>query len=350
MSLNEAPVLASVRNRIGHLTLNRPAGLNALTLPMVQIIHQHLRAWAEDEEIVAVILRATGEKAFCAGGDIRRLYDSFQNGDGELWAFFEQEYQLDLYIHRYPKPLLALMNGYVLGGGMGLAQGAALRVVSETARLGMPEVGIGYFPDAGGSYFLSRLPGNLGIYLGVTGQHVDASDALYAGLADHCLPRERFDTFLEQLDRQTWDTPVADCLARLIADMSVKLPEASLKLLAPAIEEHFAHNSIPAIRASLAAELRTDYRDWAHETLQLIDSRSPLAVSVTLELLRRGRERSLAECFAMELHLDRLWFEHGNILEGIRALLVDKDNAPRWNPPTLDQISPQQIEAFFRGL
>lgn len=351
MFSSEAPVLASVHNRVGHLVLNRPAGLNALTLPMVQIIHQHLQAWAGDEEIVAVVLRATGEKAFCAGGDIRMLYDSFHNGDGELWTFFEQEYQLDLYIHSYPKPLVALMHGYVLGGGMGLVQGAALRVVSESARLGMPEVGIGYFPDVGASHFLPRLPGSLGIYMGVTGKHVDAANALYAGLADHCLPRERFDEFLQRLAEQTWDAPASDCLARLIAGMALEtLPDASFKALAPAIEEHFAHDSIPAIRASLAGELRPEYQDWACETLQLIDSRSPLAVSVTLELLRRGRERSLAECFAMELHLDRLWFERGDILEGIRALIVDKDNNPRWNPPSLDQVSPRQIEDFFRGL
>lgn len=348
MSPSEAPVLVEVRNRVGYLTLNRPAGLNAVTLPMVRILQRQLRDWADDPEIVAVVLRAAGEKAFCAGGDIRMLYDSHQNGDNLRWDFFEEEYALDQYIHAYAKPLLALMNGYVLGGGMGLVQGASLRVISERTRMGMPEVGIGYFPDVGGSYFLPRLPGNLGIYMGVTGNHVDAADALYAGLADHCLPHERFAEFQQRLDQQDWHAPAGETLTRLLTSMAAcDLPQASFKTLAPAIEEHFGHADIPAIRASLAAEQRPEYRDWAVETLKTLDSRSPLAVSVTLELLRRGRELSLAECFAQELHLDRQWFEHGDIIEGVRALIVDKDRNPRWNPPTLAEVTPQRIAAFF---
>lgn len=348
MSPSEAPVLVEVRNRVGYLTLNRPAGLNAVTLPMVRILQRQLRDWADDPEVIAVVLRAAGEKAFCAGGDIRMLYDSHQNGDNLRWDFFEEEYALDQYIHAYAKPLLALMNGYVLGGGMGLVQGASLRVISERTRMGMPEVGIGYFPDVGGSYFLPRLPSNLGIYMGVTGNHVDAADALYAGLADHCLPHERFAEFQQRLDQQDWHAPAGETLTRLLTSMAAcDLPQASFKTLAPAIEEHFGHADIPAIRASLAAEQRPEYRDWAVETLKTLDSRSPLAVSVTLELLRRGRELSLAECFALELHLDRQWFEHGDIIEGVRALIVDKDRNPRWNPPTLAEVTPQRIAAFF---
>jgi len=348
MSQTEAPVLVEVRNRVGYLTLNRPTGLNAVTLPMVRILHRQLQDWADDPNIVAVVLRAAGEKAFCAGGDIRMLYDSHMNGDNLRWDFFEEEYALDQYIHAYAKPLLALMNGYVLGGGMGLVQGASLRVISERTRMGMPEVGIGYFPDVGGSYFLPRLPGNLGIYMGVTGNHVDAADALYAGLADHCLPHERFTEFQQQLDQQDWSTPADETLTRLLTSTSAcELPQASFKALAPAIEQHFGHASIPAICESLAAEQRPEYRDWAVETLKTLDSRSPLAVSVTLELLRRGRELSLAECFAMELHLDHQWFDHGDIIEGVRALIVDKDRNPRWNPPTLAEVTPQRIADFF---
>lgn len=351
MSQTEAPVLIEVRNHVGYLTLNRPAGLNAVTLPMVHILHHQLQAWADEPEIVAVILRAAGEKAFCAGGDIRMLYDSHKNDDNLRWAFFEQEYALDQYIHAYSKPLLALMNGYVLGGGMGLVQGASLRVISERTRMGMPEVGIGYFPDVGGSYFLSRLPNNLGIYMGVTGNHVDAADALYAGLADHCVPHERFAELQQQLDLQDWHLPARETLTGLLASLVTReLPEASFKVLEPAIEQHFSHASIPAIRESLAAEQRPEYRNWAVETLNTIDSRSPLAVSVTLEMLRRGRELPLAECFAMELHLDRQWFDHGDIIEGVRALIVDKDKNPRWNPPTLAEVTPQRIAAFFAGI
>ena len=177
-------VLAEVRNHIGHLTLNRPAGLNAITLQMVRSLSAQLQAWAEDPQVYAVVLRGAGDKAFCAGGDIRSLYDSFKNGDTLHQDFFVEEYALDLAIHHYRKPVVALMDGFVLGGGMGLVQGADLRVVTERSRLAMPEVAIGYFPDVGGSYFLPRIPGELGIYLGVTGVQIRAADALYCGLAD----------------------------------------------------------------------------------------------------------------------------------------------------------------------
>jgi enoyl-CoA hydratase/carnithine racemase len=210
-------VLAAVRNHIGHLTLNRPAGLNALTLDMVRILQKQLDAWAQDDEVYAVVLRGSGDKAFCAGGDIRSLYDSHKNGLTAHLDFFVEEYALDLAIHRYRKPVLALMDGYVLGGGMGLAQGADLRVVTERSRLAMPEVAIGYFPDVGGSYFLPRVPGELGIYLGVTGVQIRAADALYCGLADWCLNSEVLPQLDQQLDSLQWNGNALKDLQSLLA-------------------------------------------------------------------------------------------------------------------------------------
>ncbi len=348
--MSDADVLAEVRNRVGHLTLNRPAGLNALTMDMVRLLQRHLSAWEQDDQVQAVVLRGAGEKAFCAGGDIRSLYDSHKAGDSAHFTFFEEEYALDQYIHAYPKPILALMDGFVLGGGMGLAQGASIRVVSDRARLGMPETGIGYFPDVGGSYFLSRLPGNLGLYLGITGVHARAADALYAGLADWCLAHDRFAELDSQLDSLDWNGPADKTLGALLASLaSNKLPGSELKAMHAAIEEHFAHASLGEIRAALVAEQRPEYHDWAEETVKLIDSRSPLAASVTLELLRRGRDLPLAECFRLELHLDRQWFDKGDIIEGVRALIIDKDKSPRWNPPTLAGVTPQRVQDFFAG-
>lgn len=348
MTQAEAPVLIEVRNRVGYLTLNRPAGLNAVTLEMVRMLHRQLQAWADDQNVVAVVLRGAGEKAFCAGGDIRSLYDSYKSGDSLHREFFEEEYALDQYIHAYTKPLVALMNGFVLGGGMGLVQGASLRVISERTRMGMPEVGIGYFPDVGGSYFLSRLPNNLGIYMGLTGNHVNSADALYAGLADYSVPYERFAEFESCLDQQDWSAPALQALTNLLVSMGcAELPDPPFAALAPAIEHHFAHDSVAAIRQSLAEETRPAYRDWAAETLRVIDSRSPLSLSVTLEMFRRGRTLSLADCFAMELKLDRQWFDGGDIIEGVRALIVDKDKNPRWNPPSLEQVTPERVAAFF---
>ncbi|HYQ40255.1 MAG TPA: enoyl-CoA hydratase/isomerase family protein, partial [Pseudomonas sp.] len=329
-------------------TLNRPAGLNALNLEMVRLLQHQLQAWADDPQILAVVLRGAGEKAFCAGGDIRAMYDSYQSGDGLWERFFEEEYALDQYIHAYRKPILALMDGFVLGGGMGLIQGAALRVVTERARMGMPETAIGYFPDVGASYFLSRLPGELGTYLGVTGVQIRAADALHAGLADWCLPSEQLAELDRCLDNMQWTVHPQEALRTLLATLaSRKLPGAELKALQPAIEEHFAQADIPAIRASLQGETRPEFQHWAEETLKLLDSRSPLALCVTRELLRRGRQLSLAECFALELELDRRWFPRGDIIEGVRALIVDKDKTPRWNPPHLDAVSAEQVASFF---
>ncbi len=348
--MSEANILAEVRNHVGHLTLNRPAGLNALTLDMVRDIHRQLNVWADAVDVYAVVLRSSSTKAFCAGGDIRALHDSFKNGDRVYLDFFEEEYALDQYIHAYGKPIVALINGFCLGGGLGLVQGAALRVVTETARLGMPETAIGYFPDVGASHFLPRLPGELGIYLGVTGRQIGAADALYSQLADWCLPSEMVEEFDRCLDTMGWSASAHESLRTLLATLaSDKLPGAELKPLREAIDGYFSQTDLPAIRAALAAETRAEYQDFAQETLRLLDSRSPMAMSVTLALLRAGRTLELDECFALELHIDKQWFARGDIIEGVRALIIDKDKNPRWNPPNVDQVTPAQVESFFQG-
>ncbi|AOE84834.1 enoyl-CoA hydratase/isomerase family protein [Pseudomonas sp. TCU-HL1] len=350
MTGNEAPILSSVRNRVGHLTLNRPAGLNALTLPMVRLLHRHLWAWELDPDIVAVVIRGAGEKAFCAGGDIRMLHESHAAGDNQHLLFLEEEYALDEYLHNYAKPVLALLDGFVLGGGMGLAQAASLRVITERTRMGMPEVGIGFFPDVGGSYFLPRLPGELGVYLGVTGCHVRAADALYAGLADYSLPSERIAELDQALDNLDWSYAPRENLLQLLAGLATeRIPGSELKAFRQAIDRHFVLPDIKAIRQSLLAEDCPEFRDWAEETARVLDSRSPLAMAVTLELLRRGRHLSLADCFALELHLDYQWFDQGDLMEGVRALIIDKDKNPRWNPPTLAELTQERVLPFFSG-
>lgn len=350
MSASEAPVLAEVRNRIGHLSLNRPAGLNALTLPMVRLLLQQLHAWEQDAEILAVVLRANGGKAFCAGGDIRMLYDSYKSGSNQHKIFLEEEYALDAYIHEYSKPTVALMDGFVLGGGMGLVQGTTLRVITERTRMGMPEVGIGFFPDVGGSYFLPRLPGELGIFLGVTGIQVRAADALYTGLADYCLPSEHLLKLDQALDSLSWSTSPMETLDQLLATLApTKLPGAQLEACREAIDQHFALADIQSIRTALIEEARPELRDWCDEIVQVLDSRSPLAIAVTLELLRRGRTLPLADCFAQELHLDYQWFDKGDLIEGIRALIIDKDKNPRWRTANIDALDTQQVQQFFSG-
>ncbi|NUT78569.1 enoyl-CoA hydratase/isomerase family protein [Pseudomonas sp. C1C7] len=350
MDATQNDVLAEVRNHIGHLTLNRPAGLNALTLDMVRHLQRQLDAWAQDPQVHAVVLRGAGEKAFCAGGDIRSLHDSFKSGDTLHVDFFVEEYALDIAIHHYRKPVLALMDGFVLGGGMGLVQGADLRVVTEKSRLAMPEVGIGYFPDVGGSYFLPRVPGELGIYLGVSGVQIRAADALYCGLADWYLDSSKLTTLDEQLDQLQWhDTPLKD-LQGLLATLAVQqLPDAPLEALRPAIDHFFALPDVPSIVEQLREVTVADSHEWAATTADLLATRSPVAMAVTLEMLRRGRHLSLEQCFALELHLDRQWFERGDLIEGVRALLIDKDKNPRWNPPTLQALDAAHVASFFTG-
>ncbi|VVO51288.1 1,4-dihydroxy-2-naphthoyl-CoA synthase [Pseudomonas fluorescens] len=350
MDATQNEVLAEVRNHIGHLTLNRPTGLNAITLDMVRLLQQRLDAWASDDDVHAVVLRGAGDKAFCAGGDIRSLYDSYQRGDTLHEDFFVEEYALDLTIHHYRKPVLALMDGFVLGGGMGLVQGADLRVVTEKSRLAMPEVAIGYFPDVGGSYFLPRIPGELGIYLGVSGVQIRAADALYCGLADWYLDSSKLAILDEKLDQMEWqDTPLKS-LQNLLAKHAVQtLPDAPLEALRPAIDHFFALPDVPSMVEQLRAVTVANSHEWATTTADLLGTRSPLAMAVTLEMLRLGRHLSLEQCFALELHLDRQWFARGDLIEGVRALLIDKDKTPRWNPPNLAALDAGHVASFFQG-
>lgn len=349
-TLTDNSILAEVRNHIGHLTLNRPADLNAIDLSMVRSLQAQLDAWARDDSVYAVVLRGAGDKAFCAGGDIRSLYDSFKNGEPLHQAFFAEEYALDLTIHRYRKPVVALMDGYVLGGGMGLVQGADLRVVTERSRLAMPEVAIGYFPDVGGSYFLPRIPGELGIYLGVTGAQIGAADALYCGLADWYLQSDMLAELDRKLDRLQWrNQPLKDLQGALAKVASQRLPDPPLEKLRSAIDHYFAQPDITSIIEQLREVTVLDTHTWALNTATLMDSRSPLAMAVTLEMLRRGRHLSLEDCFAMELHLDQQWFERGDLIEGVRALIIDKDKKPQWNPPTVKALSAERVQSFFSG-
>ncbi|MDE1166200.1 MAG: enoyl-CoA hydratase/isomerase family protein [Pseudomonas sp.] len=344
-------VLGEVRNHIGYLTLNRPAGLNALTLDMVRALQSYLDTWASDPHIRAVVLRGSGDKAFCAGGDIRALYESHKAGHALHEQFFTEEYALDQCLHAYRKPVLALMDGYTLGGGMGLAQAADLRIVTERSRLAMPEVAIGYFPDVGASYFLSRIPGELGTYLGVTGVQIEAADALYCGLADWYLSSSKIAALEERLNKLEWtEYPLKD-LQGALAKLGVQtLPNPPLDALRPVIDHFFGLPDVQSMVEQLHQVTVANSHQWADSTASLMQTRSPLAMSVTLEMLRRGRYLSLDDCFAMELHLDRQWFEHGDLIEGVRAMVIDKDRKPRWNPPTLADLDARRVEQFFEGL
>lgn len=345
MTDNQPDVIVEVRGRFGYLTLNRPSGLNALTLNMVRTIHKQMDEWAGDDAIAGVVFQGAGEKAFCAGGDIRALYDSYKSGDTLHRVFFEEEYALDLAIHEYAKPVLCVMNGFVMGGGMGLAQGASLRIVNEHTKLSMPETGIGFFPDVGGTYFLGRLPGRLGEYLAITGARLGAADALFAGLADIFIPADNLSALDELL--ATVDTASTDSVKAGLQPLVGDPGEAGLAALMPAIGRHFSKPDLAAIRDSLREEQNPEYADWAEKTLATLESQSPLGMAVSLELVRRGREMMLAQAFETELALDYVWFDRGDIVEGIRALIVDKDKSPRWRFQSIDELPSNVVSVLF---
>lgn len=344
----QAQVTAEIRGNLGILTLNRPAALNALTLQMVRELRAALDAWAGDSAVQVVLFRGAGDKAFCAGGDVHWICDDFKAGRDEYLTFFGEEYELDHLIHRYPKPTVALMDGYVMGGGMGISQGCRVRVVTERTRLAMPEVGIGFFPDVGASYFLSRLSGALGLYLGLTGVQVKAADALYAGLADHFVSSASLQAVINRLAGTAWapgdEAGVKACIRGAVSEVGT---EESLKRLRDAIDHHFSNDSVGAILASLRQEQRPAYAEWATSTLNTMTGRSPLAMCVTLEQLRRARSMTLEQCLDMEWAMGREWLPRGDMVEGVRALLVDKDKNPKWTPPSLQQVGGELVASFF---
>ena len=336
----------------GIITLDRPKALNSLSLDMVRALTAILQAWRDDPVIDAVVIKSSSEKALCAGGDIRFFYEvgkaTPMGGSALLEDFFTEEYALNPLIHFYPKPYIALMDGVVMGGGMGIAQGGpdcAVRVVTEKTRMAMPEVNIGLFPDVGGSHFLSHAEGKLGNYLGLTGLTVGAADALYAGLADLFVPQAQMPA-LGALIESTPGAQLRQAIAAFAAPFAAQAGASTLQTERAAIDRHFGAGSVAAIMASLAS-LAADQDEFAQRALAAMRQRSPLMMCVTHELLARGAALDVADCLRMERTLVRHNFEHGEVLEGVRALVIDKDNAPKWNPATLEEVTPAMVERFF---
>src|SRR3984957_2818362 len=345
-----AAVLHEIRNHIAFITLNRPEALNALSLDMIIELRSLLDGYAADPQIHAVLIKGAGGKAFCAGGDIRALYQSFKASGSLHREFFLEEYALDYLLYTYPKPYVVLMDGITMGGGMGIAQGSVLRVVGERTRIAMPEVAIGFFPDVGASYFLSRLPGALGIYLALTAAQIHGADALYCQLADVYLPPDAIASLSDGLAGLDWGDDWPDALRRFVhARAAVGLPAPTLSLLRPGIDDHFSRPTVPAILDSLASETRSEYADWAEQAAKLMRTRSPTMLCVTLRQLQRAKDMSLAACFRMELAMARQCFDQGDFLEGVRALIIDKDNSPRWAPGRIEEVTGAMIDAFFRN-
>ena len=345
------PIQLRVLNAIGWITLDRPQALNALSLEMVRTLAAIFRTWQSDDAVTALLIDSSHGKAFCAGADIRFFHQVGtqppQGGSAALEDFFTEEYALNHFIHFFPKPVITLLDGIVMGGGMGLVQSgpqSRMRVVTERTKMAMPEVKIGLFPDVGGTYFLSRSPGSIGTYLGLTGNVIDAADALYCGLADVFIPSPKIDA-LRTLILHTQGQEVRSAVREFGAAFAPECAASHSELARhqSTIDRHFGFATVAEILSSLA----TDSSAFAQRTLGVMQQRSPLMQCVTLEALRRGAELNLAACLRMERTMVRRAFEHAEVLEGIRAVVIDKDQRPAWNPPHLQDVKAATIAHFF---
>ncbi|SAK55549.1 enoyl-CoA hydratase/isomerase [Caballeronia calidae] len=350
--LRETPEVAfDVVNRVALVTLDRPHALNALSHDMIALLADIFARCAGDDSIAAVVLRGAGDKAFCAGGDIRKLYHAARNDphhETPWLQFFIDEYRLDYTIHRFAKPVIALMDGIVMGGGMGLAQGAALRIATERTRMAMPETRIGLLPDVGATYFLRVLPRDLALYIGLTGARLSGADAKRVGLADECVPSTWLRGFVERLERMRWDD-AQDAMTQL---KRVFVPGANIERHAPLddiraqIRRHFSVCPTGGVER-IVASLADDESDWARATLATLESHSPTMLEVTYHALMRGRQMSLADCFRMELGVVYRAIDDGDFVEGVRALIIDKDERPRFAPTTLAQVRAERVQHFL---
>jgi len=342
-------VLIRCEARAGRITMNRPKALNALTYAMVGRIWNALLEWRDDRQVEFVLLDGAGDRGLCAGGDVRSLYDAHTQGSGFARAFWSEEYRLNALIGRYPKPYVAVMDGIVMGGGIGLSAHGDHRIVTERSRLAMPETGIGLIPDVGGTWLLSHAPERRGMsretgtYLALTGRQFNGTEALDLGFANVLIMSDRVPAALREMIE---DGHPDGAMIRNNSSID-EAPRPSLHGLASSIDAAFAFDRVEDILSALEGMPG----DWAAQTLAELRTKSPLALKLALAALRRARALvSLEECLNMEYRLTVRLYEHGEFLEGVRALIVDKDKSPKWNPARLDDVTPAMVEAFFAPL
>lgn len=335
----EDEILFEVVGKAGVITLNRPKALNAVTLNMIELMATQLKQWANDDKISHVIIKAAPGRAFSAGGDIVQLYNWGLNNDPRFQKFYEIEYPLNIAIKNFPKPYIALIDGIVMGGGVGVSFNGSHRVVTENLVFAMPETGIGLFPDVGGTYFLPRCPGGVGMYLGLTGARIKAADALYAKLATHFVPADK----LGELEVALFMSKDVD---ETIAEFSQSTEVAPMLENKSLINKNFRKVSVQAIFDSLAA----DGGEWATKTLKILQQKSPTSLLVTHKQLLKGVGLSIQAAMRMEFRIVSRIIKGKDFLEGTRAVVIDKDMKPKWQPENIDDLTDKEIDAFFAPL
>lgn len=329
-------VLTRIDHGIGFLTLNRPKAINSLNQNMVNLLSTVLTEWEADDTVRAVVLSGAGERGLCAGGDVVAIYHSARADGVAARRFWYDEYLLNAQIGRFAKPYVSLMDGIVMGGGVGVGSHASVRVVTDTTKMAMPEVGIGFIPDVGGTYLLSRAPGSLGLHVALTGAPFSGADAIALGFADHYVPHDQLDKFSQAI--------VTDGVQRALAAHAVDPPPSDLVAQRDWIDECYVVDTV----ADIVAALRGHDAGPANDAADIIATRSPIALSVTLESVRRAAKlATLEDVLTQEYRVSCGSLRSHDLVEGIRAQLVDKDRNPKWSPATLAEVSAADVDAYF---
>ncbi|ROI05811.1 enoyl-CoA hydratase/isomerase family protein [Chryseobacterium sp. G0240] len=351
-------IVTEIKNRVGFITLNSEKTLNSLSLPMIEELQKVLTDWKTSDEIACIFLQGAGEKALCAGGDVRKLYDAIiaqkeidsTKVPQDCFDFFSKEYQVDLAIHTYPKPVIVWGHGIVMGGGIGLMVGASHRIVTEKSKLAMPEITIGLYPDVGGTWFLNKMPSAYGVYLGLTGARLDGADCLFLGLADYYVESSAKQGILEALERTDWNGNNHDIVSEILHAVSkeMTIPQSQAAAHQSFINQFESIDSLDQFK-NLLYEY-PDKDEWISNGLKSFDAGSPSSANIIFRQIRQGKELNLEEVFQSELNLSCQCCVHPDFAEGVRALLVDKDQSPQWYPSTLDTITKEWIDSYFEPI
>jgi enoyl-CoA hydratase/carnithine racemase len=335
-----APVIVTVEGHIGRLTLNRPKALNALDLPMIRIMTKALLCWREDTAIAGVVVDAVGEKAFCAGGDILALTGARASDTSTPHDFYAEEYRLNTLIKEYPKPYVAMIDGIVMGGGVGISVHGTRRICGDRTLFAMPETGIGFYPDVGGSFFLPRLEGKLGAWLALTGARLKAADAFALGIATDYAPSDQHGQILARLVE---DTCISEEVVEIVDSLTGVPGPGAVADHRAQIEAAFGADTVEGILDRLAQ----DGSEWAQKQIKILNTKSPTALKVTLRQMSEGANMNFRTCMRMELGLSLKFVAGHDFTEGVRALLVDRDNAPQWQPDRLAAVSDDRVAGYF---
>jgi len=337
----ESEVLFEQRGVLGIITLNRPKALNALNQTMVHAIHSKMEEWAIDDSVEAVLMVSAGDKAFCAGGDILWLRNNGLEDRPTALTFFWDEYRLNRYIKNYPKPYIAFIDGITMGGGCGLSVHGDFRVATERTTYAMPETGIGLFPDVGGSYFMPRCPGETGMYSALTGERLRPADAVYLGIATSYTPSDKIDALTKALSESRLSNK--DNINSILYDFNENPGESEVELLRGQIDVVFREDSVESILETL----KLNGSNWALKSHERLVTKSPSSVKVTFREMREGAKADFDDCMRMEYRIVTRVISGRDFYEGVRAVIVDKDNAPQWNPGSFAAVGEADVDEYF---